>query len=679
MGVYINRELSWLEFNKRVLQESFDATNPIVSQLNFLSIFASNLDEFFMVRVGSLWDQERSAEAIEDNSGLSPLEQIELINTEARELVTVQYDRYKRIKEKLAGIKQTICFYNDLTEEEKEEVDIFYQRYIYPIITPNVFTKNQSFPLVKNLRVNIFLLLEKNGMVFYGNLQLPNRTNRLIAIKNQGETKLVLLETVILNKIEDLFVGYKLIEYCTYRITRNADLNYSEEEAQDLLSKIEKSLKKRNWGQVVRLELEHAPSKDILNIFKKSFKVSKREIYELKDTLDLRFLVYFTKKKSLAQYDFKPFKPRFMMEGLQGVELFDFIKKKDRVVHLPYDSFESVLALINTATLDDNVLAIKQTLYRVSDKSPIIDALERAALAGKNVTVLLELKARFDEENNIHWSKRLEKAGALVIHGPSELKTHGKMLLIIRKEKNVEHSYTTYCHFATGNYNEKTAFIYEDIGVFTANKEIGEDFISIFNYLSAKNEVANLKQVVISPFETRIFFERLIDQEIANVRQGGKGLIKAKMNSLIDTKLIDLLYNAADQGVEIELVVRGICGLIPRKNIVVKSIIGRFLEHSRIYYFYQNGLEKTFISSMDWMERNFDRRVETLIPCLDKDVKRIVISIFNNAFRDEAKSNYLLENGHYEKRLRASKAESFNAQNYFLEVPTDELTSEEIK
>ena len=673
MTAYINRELSWIEFNKRVLGEAFDLTNPIMAQVNFLSIFSSNLDEFFMVRVGSLWDQTLAGKDLRDTSGLTPAEQITKINEEAQKLVKIQYERYGEIKERLKEKGLTICSYQELSEEEKQVLDTHYDRHIFPLITPNVFETSQAFPLVKNERINVFLLLLKEGVTYYGNVQLPSQTSRLFEVKGEKETKFVLLESVIMEKLETLFHGYKIVDVCKYRVTRNADLRYDEEEAQDLLEKIEKSIKKRNWGQVVRLEVEDASNSKALTVLKKIFKVNKEAVYKVPLALDLTFLSQFFKKKWNRLYGYEEFTPRDV--PYHGSELFTWIKEKDRISHMPYDSFDTVLRLIKEAARDEKVMAIKQTLYRVSDKSPIIDALEEAALAGKNVTVLLELKARFDEENNIHWTKRLEKAGALVIHGPADMKTHSKMLLIVREEGADD--FTTYCHLATGNYNEKTAKIYEDIGLFTANPEIGEDLISIFNYLSTKTEVRPLHHIRITPFMTREYYKELIRGEIESVKKGERGFIRIKLNSLIDREMIDALYEAADAGVEIQLIIRGICGLLPRENITVKSIVGRFLEHSRIYYFYHGGEEKVFIASMDWMERSFDRRVESLVPVLDKDIKKIVMAIFERCYTDTAKSYYLMEDGKYVKMIQ--EGDLFNVQDYFLEVPTLEITDEEIE
>ena len=661
MNSYFNRELSWLEFNRRVLGESFEKENPLAEQLNFVSIFSSNLDEFFMVRVGSLWDQLRSGEMIKDISGYTAEEQIELINEVTKKMVVNQYDRYKELKLEMKKQKVLILSYDQLTQGEKKKAGIFYRENIYPLVTPTIIDKNGSFPLIANKTINLFLLLKKDEKTRYGNVQVPYQVNRLVEIKENGLRKFITIESLLRHQLVNLYPTYEIKEVSIYRLTRNADLDYDEEEAQDLLVKIENSIQKRKWGKAVRLELEESPSDSVLEIFKNKFLVSDRELYILNDVLDLTFLTYFMKKKWFTKNRFKSFTSNKVVETVNSDVFFKWISEKDRVYHLPYDDFSAILAFINLAARDEKVLAIKQTLYRVSKNSPIINALELAAKNGKNVTVLLELKARFDEENNIHWSKRLEKAGVHVIHGPRKLKTHLKMLLVLRKGK--EGGIRTYCHLATGNYNEKTATVYEDVGLFTANQKIGADGIEIFNFLASQIPVNDLNTLIISPYQARDYFEKLIRFEMAEALKGNKSHIRAKMNSLVDQPMMDLLYEAASVGVKIELVVRGICTLIPNDNIVIKSIVGRFLEHSRLYYFYQGGFKKTFISSLDWMERNFNKRVELLTPIVETDAKRKIIDILEKSWEDAEKSYYLRPDGTY---VKEKKENGFNVQNYFL-------------
>lgn len=661
MNKYFNRELSWLEFNRRVLGESYKKENPLAEQLNFLSIFSSNLDEFFMVRVGSLWDQLLSGETIKDNSGYTAEKQIELINKVTKKMVDMQYNRYKELKLEMKKQKVIIVSYDKLTQEEKKKADMFYKENIYPLVTPNIIDKNGAFPLIANKTINLFLLLEKDEKIRYGNVQIPYRVNRLIEIKKNHLRKFITIESLLKNQLINLYPTYKIKEVSIYRLTRNADLNYDEEEAQDLLVKVENSIQKRKWGKVVRLEFEENPSNFILEILKNKFLVSDRELYILNDVLDLTFLTFFIKKKWFAKNRFRPFTHNKVIKTVNSDKFFKWINEKDRVYHLPYDDFSVILKFIDLAARNEKVLAIKQTLYRISKNSPIIDALELAAKNGKNVTVLLELKARFDEENNIHWSKRLEKAGVHVIHGPSKLKTHSKILLVLRKEK--EGNIRTYCHLSTGNYNEKTAKTYEDVGLFTSDQKIGTDSIDFFNFLASQIPANKLNTLIISPYKTRNYLEDLINFEIAEALKGNKSHIRAKMNSLIDKSMIDLLYKAASIGVKIELIVRGICTLIPNDNIVIKSIVGRFLEHSRIYYFYQGGLEKTFISSLDWMERNFNKRVELLIPIFEIDSKKKIINILEKSWKDTENSYYLKSDGTY---VKENKKNGFNVQNYFL-------------
>ena len=661
MNSYFNRELSWLEFNRRVLGESYEKENPLAEKLNFLSIFSSNLDEFFMVRVGSLWDQLRSGEMIKDISGYTAKEQINLINEVTKKMVAIQYDRYKELKLEMKKQKVIIVSYDQLTQREKKKVDIFYRENIYPLVTPIIIKKNGAFPLIANKTINLFLLLEKDGKILYGNVQVPYKVNRLVELKENYLRKFITVESLLRNQLVDLYPAYKIKEVSIYRLTRNADLNYDEEEAQDLLVKIENSIKKRKWGKAVRLEFEESPSNHVLEILKNKFLILDRELYILNDVLDLTFLSFFMKKKWFAKNRFKSFVINKVIDTTNSDVFFKWINKKDRIYHLPYDDFSAILEFINLAARNKKVIAIKQTLYRVSKNSPIIDALELAAKNGKNVTVLLELKARFDEENNIHWSKRLEKAGVHVIHGPNKFKIHSKMLLVLRKEK--EGGIRTYCHLATGNYNEKTATVYEDVGLFTADQKIGSDGIEFFNFLASQAPINNLNTLIISPYQARGSFEKLISFEITEALKGNKSHIIAKMNSLVDQPIMNLLYEAASAGVKIELIVRGICALIPNDNIVIKSIVGRFLEHSRLYYFYQGGLEKVFISSLDWMERNFDKRVELLVPIIETDAKKKIINILEKSWKDTEKSYYLMPDGTY---VKEQKENGFNVQNYFL-------------
>ena len=660
MNKYFNRELSWLEFNRRVL-EIYDRKNLLLGEkLKFISIFYNNLDEFFMVRVGSLWDQSKSGQENMDISGLNSDEEINLINVNTREMYGECYRRYMDLKERLfqEGIK--ILELDSLSDEEKNDLNTHFRNNIYPSLTFRAIKMDTPFPLIKNKTINIFLRLSKNGEDYYGDIQIPENIKRLVTIGKKNERKFILLEQLISSNLNFLFDSYQILEKSTFRIIRNADLNYDDDDAEDLLTKVERSIKKRSWGQVVRLELATKPSAKLQKVLKDKLKISDREVYVINNDLDLTYLDQIYKKKWFSKYQHDEFKQHDIFHGENIIEQ---LKEKDFICHFPYDDFQCILDFLEEAANDNKVVAIKQTLYRVSKNSPIIEALIKASNKGKNVTVLLEVKARFDEENNIAWAKRLEKAGVQVILSPLKLKTHAKLLLVVRKEKDSDEEIHTYCHLGTGNYNEKTAITYEDIGVFTADKTIGEDVIQIFNFLASGKEIVKSKDLLISPFNSRQNFHDLIDYEIKEVANGKTGLIRAKMNSLIDQDLIDKLYEASRAGVKINLIVRGICGIVPDENIRVKSIVGRFLEHSRIYYFHHGGDEITLIGSMDLMDRNFDRRVEALCPIKDSEVKRRILNILDVLDQDEANSYVLNKDGKYERNVHENP---FDAHKYFM-------------
>lgn len=660
MNKYFNRELSWLEFNKRVL-EIFDRDNLILGdKLKFLSIFYNNLDEFFMVRVGSLWDHSKIWQENDESEELSPNQQIDLINVNVKEMLSECYKRYDNIKELLSKEGINIVDFTNLSDYEKVQINEYFWNNIYPLLTFRAIKMDTQFPLIKNKTINLFLILKKDNEDYFGNIQMPENINRMIPIGEKKERKFILLEQLISNNLNFLFDSYQILDNCTFRIIRNADLNYDDEESEDLLTKVEQSIKKRSWGQVVRLEFAASPSNRLMNILKQKLNINDREVYIIENDLDLTYLEHLHKKKWFSRLLPEEFeRNNIFNDG----NIFKLIKEKDYLCHFPYDDFQCILDFLETAANDNKVVAIKQTLYRVSKNSPIVEALIKASNKGKNVTVLLEVKARFDEENNIAWAKRLEKAGVQVILSPLKLKTHAKLLMVVRKEKDSEDGIGTYCHLGTGNYNEKTAASYEDIGVFTADKNIGEDVIRIFNFLASGKIIENSKELLISPFNSRNMFHKLIDYEINEVLKGNKGLIRAKMNSLIDREIIDKLYEAANAGVKIDLIVRGICGLIPNENIKIKSIVGKFLEHSRIYNFYHGGENIIYIGSMDLMDRNFDRRVETLCPIKDKTVKGRLLDILDILALDTENSYDLHQSGKYYRNINTKR---FNAHKYFM-------------
>lgn len=672
---FFNRELSWLEFNERVLLEACDGSNdnPILERMKFLSIVSSNLDEFFMVRVASLYDQIQAGFNEADPAGMTPKEQIGRIASRTQKMVSEQYACYGQSL--LRSLKKAgILFLKEsgLNEKQKAYLDNYYKNTVYPVLTPVVVDKSRPFPLVLNKSLNIALLLKneeeegKEGPIF-GMVQVPSVLDRVVSVPSEeGKACFVFLEDVIKMNIDTLFTGHKVTTMACYRVTRNTDQGLDEEEAEDLLEAIQEFIKKRKWGMVIRLEIEKGMDPVLLKILKEEFEVPDENIYEIKGPLDLTFLM---KISSLTGYDhlrYPAFQPQPAAELIDEEDIFEAVSKKDIILHHPYNSFEPVIDLVKQAANDPKVLAIKQTLYRVSGNSPIVEALAQAAENGKQVTVLVELKARFDEQNNIIWAKRLEMAGCHVIYGLVGLKTHCKILLIVRAE---EDGIKRYVHLGTGNYNDITARFYTDLGLFTSNPYFGADASALFNMLSGYSRLTNMYKLDIAPVSLREKFTALIRQEAENARNGKKSRIIAKLNSLVDDKIIKELYNASNAGVKIDLIVRGICCLKPgvkglSENIAVRSVVGRFLEHSRIFYFYNNGDEHLFLSSADWMSRNLDRRVELLFPVEDRDIFKTVKGILNIYLKDNAKARILNSEGKYLKVSRRSK-ETVSSQEYF--------------
>lgn len=678
---YLNRELSWLEFNQRVLDEAKDESNPLLERLKFLAITASNSDEFFMVRVGSIWDQVQANFKEKDPSGLTPIEQLESIGHRVHKMSVEQQECYNNIL--LPCLRKEhiyILSLNELSQEDKLYIEKYYNSYVFPVLTPMVVDKSRPFPLILNKSLNIALLLEHSENkeeTIFATVQVPSVLKRLVEISAKDNSKkFVLLEDIIKLNINSLFVGYKVIAMGAYRLTRNADLSIDEEGAEDLLETIEQSIRLRRWGATIKLEYEKDLDHRILTVIQEEEDIEARSLYEIKGPLDLTFLFKLYSIEDYANLKFKDIKPVISREFLQNDDIFQVISDKDIILHHPYESFDSVVQLIKTAAKDPKVLAIKQTLYRVSGKSPIVEALAEAADNGKQVTVLLELKARFDEENNINWAKRLEQAGCHVIYGLVGLKTHGKILLIVRRE---EDGIKRYVHMSTGNYNDVTANIYTDIGFITSNPYFGADASTLFNMLSGYSQIRDLNKINIAPTNLRKKFLYLINRETENSRNGKKAKIIAKMNSLVDVEIIDALYKASNAGVTIELIVRGICCLKPgvpelSENIVVRSIVGRFLEHSRIYYFYNNGDDVIYLSSADWMSRNLDRRVEILFPIEDKKNSKVLKEILSVYLKDNVKARVLNKDGKYIKP-EVKDEDYTNSQEYFYSKIIEDIKS----
>ena len=678
-----NRELSWLKFNQRVLDEARDKNLPILERLKFVSIASSNLDEFFMVRVASLKDMENAGYTKKDLAGLTPTQQLEAIHESTRKLVDQQYSMFNRsllpiMKEK--GIR-LIGAYEDLNEEQSAYVDRYFAEQVYPVLTPMAVDASRPFPLIRNKSLNIAALIRrkdhgsrllktkgKKDELEFATVQVPSGLPRLVAIPSEKDERytFLLLEQVIEKNLDKLFLNYDVVCAYPYRIMRNADLSFDEDEASDLLKEIQKQLSKRQWGQVIRLEVEDKVDKRLLKILEENFEIEEMNVYRINGPIDLTFLMKMHGLAGCEDLRQESYVPQRNPRITPGENIFSEIKKGDILLHHPYETFDLVVDFIKQAAKDEKVLAIKQTLYRVSGNSPIIAALARAAENGKQVTVLVELKARFDEENNIVWAKKLEQAGCHVIYGLVGLKTHCKIALVVRRE---EEGIVRYVHLGTGNYNDSTAKQYTDCGMFTCSEMYGQDATAVFNMLSGYSEPASWNKLAVAPIWLRKRFIALIQREIHHAQEGKEGLIVAKMNSLCDKEIIENLYEASAAGVKIYLIVRGICCLrtgIPgvSENIHVCSIVGTFLEHSRIFYFYNNGQEDIYMGSADWMPRNLDRRVEIIFPVEEEELKSKLKHILDVQLRDNLKAYRMNDEGEYVRIDRRGKV-SLSSQAQF--------------
>lgn len=654
--LYTNRELSWLLFNYRILSEARDKSIPLFERVKFLSITASNLDEFFMVRVASLKDMVNAGYDKQDIAGMTPIKQLEALDEEIHKQVGLQYSTYNRSLLPLLAQNglQVIKHHEQLSKEDAAYIDKYFEENIYPVLTPMAVDSSRPFPLVRNKTLNIAALVQKKEEEVYefATVQVPSVLPRIVCLPPEKDLqKIILLEEVIERNIQKLFLNYHIICAHPFRIMRNADLTIDEDEAEDLLKEIEKQVKRRQWGEVIRLEVEEGMDKRLLKILKKELEISSQGIYEIDGPLDLTFLMKAYGMDGFEHLKEPKYEPK-QVPGLQaGCDIFEEIRKGDLLLHHPYETFDPVVDFIRQAAGDKSVLAIKQTLYRVSGNSPIIAALAEAAENGKQVTVLVELKARFDEENNIVWARKLEKAGCHVIYGLVGLKTHSKITLVVRKE---EDGIRRYVHLGTGNYNDATAKLYTDIGLLTCSELIGEDATAVFNMLSGYSEPLFWNKLSLAPLWLKDKFLYLIEREKNYVKEGKKARIIAKMNSLCDKDIIKGLYEASAAGVKIDLIVRGICCLkvgIPgvSENITVRSIVGNFLEHSRIYYFENNEDSEIYCSSADWMPRNLERRVEILFPIERPELKEKVEKILQYQLQDNLKAHILQPDGSYEK------------------------------
>lgn len=676
---FYNRELSWLKFNLRVLKEAMVKDTPLLERLKFIAISASNLDEFFMVRVAGLWSNFDSGVEKRDASGMSVHEQLVAISQAAHEQVRTQTKSLIALMAEMDAVKLHFRRVKDVSELGKDWLEEYYREVVFPVLTPMAVDASRPFPFLANKTLNLAVeLIKADGEHSMGLIQVPSVLDRIVEVEPEGKRTFVFLEDIIASHCHDLFKGCHILDMVSFRVTRDSDLDLEEDDSVDLMKEVEESLRKRKRGAAVRLEIFKTNNNRIKKFLEENLDVTEMEVYEINGPLDPTCFFKFIGMKGMWPWLYEPFVPQRPLELSDDSDLFAAIRENDILLHHPYESFDPVVKLVSDAADDPQVLAIKQTLYRVSGNSPIVAALARAAENGKQVTVLVELKARFDEENNILWARRLEKAGCHVIYGLVGLKTHAKIILIVRKEDN---GIKRYLHLGTGNYNDSTAKLYTDLGLMTANDEFGSDASAFFNLLSGYSEPPVWNKLVMAPLGLREKIYALIDNEIAMVRSGREGHIIAKMNSLIDQPVIQKLYEASAAGVHIDLIVRGICGLRTgiegiSDNITVRSIVGRQLEHSRIFWFANGGEEQLYLSSADWMPRNLNDRVELFFPVETEEHIRRIKALLDLYLRDNVGAHMMQSNGSY-RRVR-NKLEPVSAQSTLYEMAQLAVTADKL-
>jgi polyphosphate kinase len=676
---FINRELSWLKFNLRVLREAQDKRNPLLERVRFIGITGSNLDEFYMIRVAGLRRQLENGVNKLDAAGLTVEEQLRQISLSTRELVKKMYNYLRVLRREME--KEDIFFatVEDLPDKNRAWTERYFHHTIYPVLTPLAVDSSHPFPFLLNRSLNLAVELRQDGETRTAVIQVPSVLPRIVETPAIGrKRRFVFLEEIIKAYCDELFHGYDVKEVTPFRITRNADLSIDEEEADDLLAEVQKSLRQRKRGQTVRLEIAKTASRSMREFIIDSLKIAEQDVFEIRGPIDTSYFMRFADLPGGSRLRYEPFIPAVPADLVGEEDLFAAIRRREILLHHPYESFAPVVEFIRRAAVDPQVLAIKQTLYRVGGDSPIVAALAQAAENGKQVTVLVELKARFDEENNILWARRLEEAGCHVIYGLVGLKTHAKIALVVRKETA---GIKRYVHLGTGNYNDVTAKLYTDLGLFTANDQIGADASAFFNVISGYSDPPVWNKFAVAPIGLRQKFYELIDREIGFARSGKPARIIAKVNSLVDKEVVRKLYEASNAGVKIDLIVRGICQLRPgipdvSDTITVRSIVGRFLEHSRIFLFANGGDERVFLSSADWMFRNLSERVELLFPVDDPAHVERIRAILDLFLQDSQKAYVMRTDGSY--RRADKRARNISSQEELLLQASQAAMAEDV-
>lgn len=673
-----NRELSWIEFNRRVLEEALDRRRPLLERVKFLAIFSTNLDEFFMIRVSALKDQVESETAIVSPDGMSPQEQLLQISKKLRPLLEEQMSCLRDdLLQELARHGIRIVDYEDLPASSRVEIDSYFQQNIFPVLTPLAVDPSHPFPYISNLSLNLAVFVasqEEDTPPRFARIKVPPVIPRLLPVSGSGH-QFVLLEQVIKANLHWLFPDMELLACHPFRMTRDAELEIEEDEADDLLKTVEAQLRQRRFGSCVRLEVDTTMPASMVNYLRQALDLEENDVYTIDGPLNVSDFM------ALYKLDYPHLKDKSFTPAVPAVlnsdeSIFDVLRRQDILLHHPYDSFNPVVDFIRSAATDPKVLAIKQTLYRTSGDSPIVQALIEASESGKQVAAIVELKARFDEENNITWARKMERSGVHVVYGLLGVKTHSKVALVVRQEEGVIRRYV---HLGTGNYNPTTAKIYTDFGLLTSNPEIGADATELFNYLTGYSRQRKFRKLLIAPINLREKMLAMIEREIEHHRQGRPSRIIVKINSLTDTKIIRTLYEASQAGVMIDLIVRGICCLKPglpgiSDTIRVISIVGRFLEHSRVFYFANGGQEEFYVGSADWMQRNMDRRIEVVFPVEDEKLKqRLKVEILETTLMDNTGARLLHPDGSYERLTPGNGEEAVDSQKIFLQLANPDL------